>query len=109
MSCSARPTQERAWSESCGSPNTLISPVGDPQQVADGADQRRLAGAVGAEQAEERARRDLEVEVLERERAVRSSAWSGRAAEGGMVAIHAIEAIDRRSAADEEAWRTELS
>ena len=37
--------------------------------VADGADERRLARAVGPEQAEEAALRDLEVEVLEREEA----------------------------------------
>ena len=42
----------------------------DPDQVADGVDRGRLAGAVRPEQAEERSLRDLEVEVLERERAV---------------------------------------
>ena len=44
--------------------------LGHPDQVADGADQRGLAGPVRAEQAEEGAGRDLEVEVLEREGAV---------------------------------------
>ena len=38
-------------------------PARDADQVADGADQRRLAGAVRAEQAEERALRDRQVEV----------------------------------------------
>src|SRR5204862_2836729 len=42
----------------------------DPDQVANRADQRGLAGAVRTEQAEEGAVRDREVEVLERDRAV---------------------------------------
>ena len=42
---------------------------GHADDVADGADERRLAGAVGAEQAEEAPVGDLEVEVLEREEA----------------------------------------
>jgi hypothetical protein len=44
--------------------------VGDPDEVADRADQRGLAGAVGPEEAEETAGRDGEVEVLERDGAV---------------------------------------
>jgi hypothetical protein len=42
----------------------------DPDQVADGADQRGLAGAVRAEQPEEGAIRNLQVEVLEGEQTV---------------------------------------
>ena len=68
-----------------------ISPLGDAHQVADGADQRGLAGAVGAEQAEERARRDLEVEVLERERAVVVALRQAAQLERGMVAVHRID------------------
>src|SRR5204862_439537 len=43
---------------------------GDPDQVADGRYQGGLAGAVRSEQPEERPGRDLEVEVLQGERAV---------------------------------------
>src|SRR5207253_10778065 len=43
---------------------------GDPNQVADRADQRGLAGPVRTEQAEEGALGDLQVEVAERGRAV---------------------------------------
>jgi len=43
---------------------------GDADQVADGADDRRLARAVGAEQPEEAARLDVEVEVLDGQQAV---------------------------------------
>ena len=60
----------RASSGSCGSPKTAISPAGDADEVADRADQRRLARAVGPEQAEERAVGDVEVEPVEREQAV---------------------------------------
>ena len=70
MSCSARPIQERACERVVRLAEHADLAVGDAQQVADGADQRGLAGAVGAEQAEEGAGRDLEVEVLEGERAV---------------------------------------
>jgi hypothetical protein len=41
-----------------------------PDEVADGRDQRRLAGAVGAEQPEELAVADGEVEAVERQQAV---------------------------------------
>ena len=44
--------------------------LGDPDQVADGADQRGLAGAVGPEQTEEAAGGHLEVERVEGEGAV---------------------------------------
>ena len=64
---------------------------GDAHEVADGADQRRLAGAVGAEQAEERARRDLQVEVLERERAVVVALGQAAQAQGGVVTEHRID------------------
>ena len=70
MSCSARPTQLRARSE-CGrlAEHERLA-ARDPDQVADRADQRGLAGAVGPEQAEERAVRHRQVEVLEGEGAV---------------------------------------
>jgi hypothetical protein len=67
----------------------------DPQQVADRADQRGLAGSVGPEQPEERARMDLEVEVLERQRAVVVAL--GQAAElqrGSGVTKHPFETSD---------------
>src|SRR5207244_314326 len=54
--------------------------AGDPDQVADRADQRGLAGAVGPQQAEELARGDLEVEVGQRLGAVVVAL--GEAAEG---------------------------
>ena len=49
--------------------------AGDADEVADRADQRRLARAVGAEQAEERAVGDLEVEVRRARASRRRSAW----------------------------------
>ena len=73
---------------------------GEAQQVADGADQGRLAGAVGAEQAEEGARRDLEVEVLEGDRAVVVVLGQPAQLEGRRVlAEHRIETIDVTSRA----------
>ena len=50
--------------------------VGDADEVADRADQRRLARAVGAEQAEERAVGDVEVERRRARGSRRRSAWS---------------------------------
>ena len=51
-------------------PKTAISPSVAPDQVADRVDERRLARAVGAEQAEELARGHLEIEARERQRPV---------------------------------------
>ena len=53
---------------------------------------RRLAGAVGAEQAEEGAVGHGEVEVLDRERAVVVALREGADVERGGVAVHRIEA-----------------
>jgi hypothetical protein len=45
-------------------------PVRRAHEARDGADQRRLAGAVGAEQADEAAARDAQLELVERARPV---------------------------------------
>ena len=94
MSCSARPTQRARLQRVVRLAEHAISPVGDAQQVADGADQRRLAGPVGAEQAEERARGDLEVEVLEGERAVVVALRQSAQVEGGVVPVHRFDVSD---------------
>ena len=54
----------------------------DPDQVADGGDQRRLARAVGAEQAEELAVADRAGRRRRARGSRRRSAWSGRGARG---------------------------
>src|SRR4051812_37045108 len=64
--------------------------IGQPDQIADGRDQGGLAGAVRAEQAEEAARRHLEVERVEGEGPVVIAL--GQAAQperGGKGSIHA--------------------
>ena len=67
-------------------------------EVADGADQRGLAGAVGAEQAEEGAGGDLEVEVLDAERAVVVALGQGAQLEGGGVAEHRVSRLSTPAA-----------
>jgi hypothetical protein len=66
-----------------------------PQEVAHGADQRGLAGAVGTQEPEEGARVDLEVEVLERERPVVVTLGEAPQFEGRrVVAVHLVETSD---------------
>jgi hypothetical protein len=70
--------------------------VRDPQQVADRADQGGLARPVRPEQSEEGARGDLEVEVLERERAVVVSLRQAAQLERGYVVTeHPFETSGR--------------
>ena len=78
--------------------------LGEPQEVADRVDQRGLAGPVRAEQAEEAAGRDLEVERVEREDAVVVALGELPQLEGGghppIIANWPIRlAMGRRSAA----------
>src|SRR5262249_56688041 len=58
-------------------------PRADPDEVAHGADQRRLAGAVGAEQAKELASSDLEVEAVEGQQATVVALGQGAQGESG--------------------------
>ena len=60
----------RLDASSCGVAEHARLAARGADQVADGGDQRRLAGAVRAEQAEELARRDDEVDGVEREQPV---------------------------------------
>ena len=62
--------------------------LGGADQVADGADQRRLAGAVGPEQAEEAARARPPGRGCRGRACRRRSAWSGRAGRGRIPRFH---------------------
>ena len=102
MSCSASPIQDRAVSEWWGLAEHADLARAHPQQVAHGADERGLARPVGAEEAEECTRRDLQVEVLERQRAVAVALGQRSQAQGGVVTKHHYEAIDGICPADYE-------
>jgi hypothetical protein len=69
MSCSASPIDRRASVELVGVAEHERLAGGGADQVADGRDERGLAGAVGPEQAEELAVADAEIDRVEREQA----------------------------------------